>query len=246
MNENPVVELQEVYFTYGCHPVLDGVNFKVYPGESIGITGPNGAGKTTLLKLILGQLRPQKGRIKLFGVDSASFKERHRIGYVSQNARHFNKSFPATAREVVASGRVAVKGLFRWLKKDDYRIVDEVLDLVGMLSKGSQRIGTMSGGQQQRVLLARALAAEPRLLILDEPTAGLDASGRNELYGILARLNKEKKVTLLLVSHDVEEVSWLITRQVCLNKTLCSCQKSAYSDGRNLVGEPCAKTLATV
>lgn len=245
MNEQPVVQIEDVYFTYGCHPVLDGINLDVYQGESVVITGPNGAGKTTLLKLILGQLRPQRGRVILFGIDSTSFKERRLIGYISQNARLFNKSFPATAREVVAAGRVTARGLFRRLTREDHAIVEEVLEQVGMLSQAEQPIGTMSGGQQQRVLLARALAAQPRLLVLDEPTTGLDTASKKELYKILHVLNKKKKVTLVIVSHDVQDLKGLVSKRVCLGRKLCSCQRDLYDSGW-LAGKTCLQQLASL
>ena len=242
---NTVVELCSVFFTYGCHPVLDGVNLQVNSGDVVGITGPNGAGKTTILKLILGQLRPQKGKVNIFGMDSMTFKERFRLGYISQHARFFNKSFPATSREVVASGRVPARGILRRLRKEDYKVVDEALDTVGMLHMSHHMIGNMSGGQQQKILLARALAAKPQLLIMDEPTAGLDLSGRHELYRILSELNNEKGVTLMLVSHDVDEVSPLLTKQVCLDRKLCFCQRK-FSDTEKQSNEACSKRLALV
>jgi len=245
MSRDSIVELRDVYFTYGCHPVLDGVDLDIISGEAVGITGPNGSGKTTLLKLILGQLRPQRGVVRLFGTEITSFKERYRVGYISQNARFFNKSFPATAREVVASGRVAARGIMRRLSKDDYNIVEEALDTVGMLQRGNQLVGNMSGGQQQRVLLARALASQPLLLIMDEPSAGLDRTGKNELYTILSKLNTEKGVTLVLVSHDVDEITPLITRKVCLDKKLCSCERNIPDTGKT-VPAACSQRLALV
>ncbi|SHE75296.1 metal ABC transporter ATP-binding protein [Desulforamulus putei] len=224
MRDVPVVELKNVSFTYGCHPVLDNISLTIGSGEAVGLVGPNGAGKTTLLKIILGQLKPQAGTVQLFGQDVSKFKERYKIGYVSQRAVHFNPQFPATVREVVASGRVARRGLFRPLTRTDYSRVDRALELVGLRELSKQPVGILSGGQQQRVFIARSLVAEPAILILDEPTVGIDPAAQTSLYKLLRHLNQKEQMTLLIVSHEMEGLSSVITRQVCLDRYVCTCQ----------------------
>ncbi|WP_003540544.1 metal ABC transporter ATP-binding protein [Desulfotomaculum nigrificans] len=228
MNEQPIVELKDVSFTYGCHPVLEKVNLNIYPGDAVVITGPNGAGKTTLLKLVLGQLKASAGSIKIFGQDVSQLKDRYRLGYVAQRATHFNSQFPATVREVVASGRVSRRGLFRPLLAQDYHLVDETLELVGLTDFRQQPVGALSGGQQQRVFIARALVSQPDLLILDEPTTGIDAMAQASLYQLLRQLNQERHITMLIVSHELAGLASVVTRQVCLDKHICTCRCHAY------------------
>lgn len=223
MNRNPTVELKNVSFSYGCHPVLDNVSLTVYAGESVGITGPNGAGKSTLLKLLLGQIKPAKGTIFLFGMDSVKFKDLGRIGYVSQKAISFNSGFPTTVEEVVASGRITGRGIFKPLNRDDRRHILGALEQVGMSEYRKRLLSSLSGGQQQRVFIARALARDPELLLLDEPTNGLDSASREQFYVLLKQLVLEKGLTMIIVSHELEDISTVITRQVCLNRNLCTC-----------------------
>lgn len=244
MSKQPLITLEKVNFTYGCHPVLSDVSLTIESGDAVGVVGPNGSGKTTLLKLILGQLRPNAGSVKLFGVEAARFKEKYKIGYVSQRAAHFNTQFPATVREVVSSGRVAKRGLFRPLVRGDYRLVDEALEMVGLSELAQQPVGILSGGQQQRVFIARALAAEPEVLILDEPTVGVDQATLSALYQLLRRLNQITGITLLMVSHELEGLSSIINRQVCLDRHVCTCQCHALDVLQPLQGEdPCNKRL---
>lgn len=242
MRENPVIELKNVGFTYGCHPILHDIDLTIRTGEAVGLVGPNGSGKTTLLKIILGQLKPQTGTVQIFGQDVSKFKEKYKIGYVSQRAVHFNPQFPATVREVVASGRVAKRGLFRPLTRADYSQVERALDLVGIRELGQQQVGTLSGGQQQRVFIARSLVAEPSILILDEPTVGIDQAAQASLYKLLRSLNQREQMTLLIVSHEMEGLSSVITRQVCLDRYICTCQCHT-SPISQLREDACAKKL---
>ncbi|MDO7788754.1 metal ABC transporter ATP-binding protein [Desulforamulus aquiferis] len=242
MSKQALIELRSLFFTYGCHPVLDNVNLEINHGESVGLLGPNGSGKTTLLKLILGQLRPHSGTVKVFGVEAHRLRERYRIGYVAQRATHFNTEFPATVREVVASGRVPRRGLFRLLTSQDYQRVDQALDMVGLSSMCNQPVGTLSGGQQQRVFIARAMVSEPEILIMDEPTVGIDSAAQASFYELLKKLNIKENITLLIVSHEMEGLSSVISRQVCLDKNLCSCNCHSYPAKKMQVS--CSKRLA--
>lgn len=222
-----VIELNDVHFTYGCHPVLDGISLRVNEGEIVGVTGPNGAGKTTLLHMVVGLIRPQSGDIRVFGMPAGDFKARHQIGFIGQRAAHFNRSYPATVYDVVLSGRTAVRGLFRFFNREDRRCAEDALERVGMLRYRNAPVGDLSGGQQQRVVIARSLALRPRILVMDEPTNGVDAVGVRELSEIISRL-REDGITMLVVSHDPGWLTGLASKWVCLDRKLCTCNCRDY------------------
>lgn len=215
----PFVELEEVAFDYGEVRVLDGINLSVESGDFLGIIGPNGSGKTTLLRIMLGLLEPTGGRVRLFGKTPAAFREWGRLGYVPQKAT-LDPALPATVREVVASGLVPTLGLFRRIGAAGRQRIDEVLGRAGMEAHAGTRIGALSVGQQQRVLIARALVSDPELLILDEPTGGVDPEAQTSFYALLHHLNRERDVTLILVSHDIGVVAKEVTKLACLNRRL--------------------------
>lgn len=216
----PVLELKNVSFRYEQSVVLANVDLAVLPGDFLGLVGPNGSGKTTLLKIILGLLQPDEGTVTLFGQPISRFRHWSRIGCVAQNAAAASGGFPATVREVVATGRVAQRGLLRPLQRDDWRMVDEVLQLVGMADLKDRLIGRLSGGQQQRVFIARALASRPELLILDEPTVGVDADAEEQFYALIAKLRREVGLTVIMVSHDIGVITAQVNKLACLNKRL--------------------------
>ncbi|RBW70531.1 metal ABC transporter ATP-binding protein [Bacillus taeanensis] len=218
--KNPIISIKDLSFHYGNQYVLENINFELPRGAFLGLVGPNGSGKSTLIKNILGILKPHQGSIFLFDVPIQKFKSWDKIGYVSQKANSFNSGFPATVFEVVSMGLYGKIGLFRFLKKDHKQKVYDALQTVGMREYSSRNIGELSGGQQQRVFIARALVSDPELLILDEPTVGIDAKSVKDFYDLLGRLNKEKGLTMLLVTHDVGAVSDKITHVACINKTL--------------------------
>lgn len=215
-----IVEMNNIYYDIDGITILENIDLVIERGDFLGIIGPNGSGKTTLLKLILGLVKLKKGSLKLFGEDIARFKNWHRIGYVPQHAINFDLNFPANVLEVVSMGRFSKRGMLRKLNENDLKLIDDALDIVGMKEFKSKKIGELSGGQKQRVFIARALASEPELLILDEPTAGVDVLVQKEFYDFLERLNKDKKITLVLVSHDIGTVSSRMTKLACINKKL--------------------------
>jgi len=215
----PFVELEGVAVDYGPVRVLDGINLTVEPGDFLGIIGPNGSGKTTLLRVMLGLLPPTEGAVRLFGKLPAAFREWGRLGYVPQKAT-LDPSLPVTVEEVVASGLVPVLGLFQRTGKAERSRIREVLARVGMEAHARARIGALSTGQQQRVLIARALVSDPELLILDEPTGGVDPEAQTSFYALLHHLNREREVTLILVSHDIGVVAKEVTKLACLNRRL--------------------------
>ncbi|MDR6225335.1 metal ABC transporter ATP-binding protein [Desmospora profundinema] len=217
---NQVLELRGIHFSYGQQAVLEEVDLSLGKGQFLGLVGPNGSGKSTLVKLALGSLLPDHGEVRLFKTPLHQFRDWSRIGYVSQKANSFNLGFPATVREVVASGLYGKMGLFRRMTRKHWERVDEAIDQVGLSEYGHRNIGRLSGGQQQRAFIARALVSDPDLLILDEPTVGVDARSTEQFYELLAHLHREKGLALLLVSHDIGAITAYVDRIACLNRRL--------------------------
>jgi len=216
----PIINIDNLSYRYEKDFVLENINLTIEEGAFLGIVGPNGSGKSTLLKLILGLLKIQKGNIQLFGEEIYKFKDWQKIGFVSQKANSFNTGFPATVYEVVASGLTKKIGLFKFMKKEHHFKVADAIEAVGLSSFKNRNIGELSGGQQQRVFIARALVSDPKLLILDEPTVGVDAQNVQSFYEMLFELNKKLGITLLLVTHDIGTISDKVTHVACLNKHL--------------------------
>lgn len=216
----PVIELDNISYAYDEKQVLQNIDLSIEKGRFLGLVGPNGGGKTTLIKIILGLIKPDAGTIKLLGQPIEKFHDWNRIGFVSQKANSFNKGFPATVYEVVSMGLTAKLGYFKFMKKADTEKVLQTIKLVGMGDFINRNIGDLSGGQQQRVFIARALVSDPELLILDEPTVGLDYKYAEEFYALLHQLNKEKGLSLLLVTHDTGVMTKYATKVACLNRTL--------------------------
>lgn len=217
---HPIIKINNLSYKYTKDKVLEDVSFEVPQGAFLVIVGPNGSGKSTLLKLILGLLKTQSGTIELFGENIRQFKDWQKIGFVSQKANSFNSGFPATVFEVVQSGLTKKIGLFKFASKADKQKVKKALEAVDMLSYQNRNIGELSGGQQQRVFIARSLVVEPELMILDEPTVGVDAKNVHQFYELLEKLNKKLRITLILVTHDVGTVTDKVTHVACLNKNL--------------------------
>lgn len=222
----PAVEVREVSFAYDGPPVLQGISLQVAPGEFLGLVGPNAGGKSTLLKIILGLLRPQSGRVRVFGRPPGQAKSD--LGYVPQHPA-FSRGFPINVEETVLSARIpsglAVGGYRTKDREVAYRVMAETE--IEPLAK--RQLRTLSGGQLQRVLVARALAAEPRILILDEPTANIDQRMETDIFDLLRSLNQ--RMTIIVVSHDVAFISGYVSRVACLNRTLM-CHETAKIDGQ--------------
>lgn len=219
MNE-PIVTMNNIRFSYEGKLILDDINFEIPKGKFIGLLGPNGGGKTTLIKLMLGLLKADQGSIKVFGKSIEKLQEKNKIGFVSQKANSFNPGFPATVFEVVSTGLTAKVGYFKFLKQKHKAKILEAIELVDMLDYAYENIGNLSGGQQQRIFIARALVNDPELLILDEPTVGIDQENVKRFYDLLYKLNQEQTISMLLVTHDTGIITEYATDIVCLNKTL--------------------------
>lgn len=217
--KDAIVQLSDVTFQYDDGKVvLDHVNFVLQKGDFLGLVGPNGSGKSTLLKLILGLLPPTDGQVHLFGQPIHKFRDWSQIGYVAQQVSHGTGGFPATVREVVASGLVGKVGVFRRITRQHHELVRQAAERVGLGDKLDKRIGILSGGQLQRVFIARALVAEPQFLILDEPTVGVDQESIEQFYELLRSLKEESELTMMIVSHDVSVMTQWVNKVACLQK----------------------------
>lgn len=213
--------VRNLSFSYGQGiQVLKDINLDVNAEDFLGIIGPNGGGKSTLLKLVLGLLPLQHGSIHVLGKPLKEFHRWSCIGYVSQKAAHFDRRFPATVGEIVAMGRTAYKGFWGMLNKEDKELITNSLVDVDMLKYKDTPVHQLSGGQQQRVFIARALASNPCLLALDEPTIGIDVQAQEQFYLLLQKLRKEKGLTIILVSHDIDVLTLQANTVACLNQTL--------------------------
>lgn len=203
-----VIEIEKLSFSYdGKVRVLENVNLKVKEGEFVGVIGPNGAGKTTLFKIILGFLKPLEGRVRLFGKEVGGFREWHRIGYVPQRLS-VEQNFPATVRELLS------------LVSDKERM-EEIASFLHLDKFIDKQYLKLSGGQQQLVLLGMALASDPDLLLLDEPTAGLDLHSQIHIVQILRDLSLSSGKTILMISHDIGLVLRNVDTVLCLNRSVC-------------------------
>jgi len=227
---DPIVEFRDVSVRYSNEVLaLDGITLEVNDRDLIGLIGPNGAGKSTLLGVILGLIKPSSGFVKLFGAQ-VSTRNLKLVGYVPQKALAQDPNFPFTVFETVMLGRVAKAGPLHGFRSEDRKKVEETLKLLEIHELKDRRIGQLSGGQSQRVFVAKAMVAEPKLLLLDEPTSGIDAASKAEFYSILERLNKEMGITVILSSHDIGVITKLANRVVCINRSLFFCgQNSDFS-----------------
>ncbi len=236
-----VVEVKNVSFSYGPEPVLENISFNVHEGDYLGIVGPNGAGKTTLLKIMLGLLKPESGSIRLFGTQLSDFRDWRKIGYVPQKATNFDSGFPVSVYDVALMGRYGGRGLWSRINARDRATVERVLKQVGMWEYKDRLIGDLSGGQQQRVFIARALAAEPKIIFLDEPTTGIDQKMHDEFYDLLRALNRDAGLTLVLISHDIEKITEEAMHIACIDRTLvCHTSPEEFlkeSESKNMWGE---------
>ncbi len=211
---------EHISFSYNGLEVIQDVSFAISPGDFIALIGPNGSGKTTLIRIILGIIKPTSGRVFLLGEELSRFTQWQRIGYVPQKATHLDPYFPASVREVVAMGLLSKKRFPRLLTREDEAAINRALEQVDMLALKNRRIGELSGGQQQRVFIARAIVNGPEVLFLDEPTTGVDADTQARFYDMLAELNKNKGLTIVLITHDVGIITKHVSKVACLNQRL--------------------------
>lgn len=214
-NGKVAVEVRGVSVELGGHSVLHDIDFRVHEGGFVGIVGPNGAGKTTLLRTIVGLVSVIRGRVEVFGRPPGQ-NSSHAIGYVPQR-QSIAHNFPATVGDVVMMGRLRHLGLMGFPSRKDWQRVDDSLSLVGMLDRRDRAVGRLSGGEQRRVMLAQALCASTRLLVLDEPTVGLDLPAEHEFYALLRKLIRELTLTIVAVSHDLVALAGETDELICIN-----------------------------
>jgi zinc/manganese transport system ATP-binding protein/zinc transport system ATP-binding protein len=213
----PLIEFENVTCGYDHHPIFEGVTLNIASGQLAGIVGPTGSGKTTLLKTILGMVEPMAGMVRVMNrIPNA--QSQTRIGYVPQ-LETVDWNFPATVEQVVMMGRYREMGWTPWPSRKDRRVVGELLERLNMEVFMNRHIRELSGGQQQRVFLARALVSEPQLLLLDEPTAGVDIKTQHDILHILGELN-QSGVTILLTTHDLNAVAAHLPWVICFNQAV--------------------------
>ncbi len=219
IDSEPVVELLDVTFRYspitGESPVLENVSLSIPQGDFLGVIGPNGSGKTTLLRVMLGLLKPQEGTVRVLGKSARA--ARQQIGYVPQSAT-IKTDFPGNVLDVVLTGRLSRSSWGPWFGKPHLDAAFEALRQTGTADLARRRFATLSGGQRQRVLVTRGLAADARILLLDEPTAAVDLHAEESLIDLLHQLNE--RLPIVMVSHDVTFVSRHLKRVACLNRRL--------------------------
>lgn len=209
---HPIIKVTGLSYHYDSIATLDNISFTVGKGDFLGIIGPNGAGKTTLFQCMLGIIRDYEGEINLFGFDIKQNKKiLQKIGYVPQK-KNVEQTFPATVKEVVSLGVIGVRN------SSDY--IDKAIDFVELGAYRDKRIGELSEGQQQRAIIAKALVKEPELLILDEPTTGIDSVTQEKFFNLLTKLNKDKGITIVWSSHDMNAVERLANRVACIDRKL--------------------------
>jgi zinc transport system ATP-binding protein len=209
------ISVRGLWAGYENDPVLEDINLTVYERDYVGLMGPNGGGKTTLIKVILGLLTPSQGEVRLFGEDVRV--GRRFVGYVPQRV-DMDSEFPINVWDVALMGRLGSRRALRRYTREDERIVAQALEDAEVLNLRDRPIGELSGGQRQRVYIARALASEPRILLLDEPTTSVDPQGRTHIYKVLRQLNE--RITIVLISHDISVVSSYVKTVGCLNRRL--------------------------
>jgi zinc transport system ATP-binding protein len=211
-------DLQDIWVRFEEKWVLKSINLKCFEREILGIVGPNGGGKSTLLKVLMGLIHPDRGMVKLFG-RKPDHHARAQIGYLPQISQA-NRSFPVTALDVVLMGLYNRTGIFHRIARRDKETAMELLTRVNMTDHAKRPFGILSGGQQQRINIARALASKPKLLVLDEPSTGVDSVAQEDFYELLARLRDEQNISVIMVSHDIGVITSHADRIACLNRQI--------------------------
>jgi len=226
------VDIQDLYFSYDQLPVLEHISLQIPDGEFVGVVGPNGGGKSTLIRIILGLLHASSGSLRVLGAHPR--KARRKIGYVPQYPA-FDRDFPITVGQLVLMGRL--NGAWGGYNAHDREMAMQAMRETEVAGLKRRTIGSLSGGQLQRVLVARALACEPRMLLLDEPTSNIDQRVESEIFDLLKQLNE--RMTVIVVSHDIAFISAYVKRVACLSGTLVCHETDAISgdDIRDLYGE---------
>lgn len=215
------VKLENIDFAYDYNVVLKDISMTINKGDFVAVVGPNGAGKSTMLKIMAGLIKPTRGQVSIGGKDMSIARVHGLIGYVPQNYGKNVLGFPATVTEIVSLGLTLGASKVRQNHQAAKHIVSHMLELVGAEKLHDCRIGELSGGQQQRVMVAMALASNPELLLLDEPTSGIDYAASARIYDLLGTLNKNLGITVVMVSHDIDKAISSANKVACINKGVC-------------------------
>ena len=215
-----IIEVKNLNYIINGISILKDINFHINAGDYTAVVGPNGGGKTTLINTILGLKKGWTGEIKLFNQKLEDFKEWQKIGYVPQRVIEFDQKFPITVFETVKLGRMYNFKKFWRNHTKDIKTINDIIEALGISDLKNKLIGELSGGQKQRVMIARALASEPELLLLDEPNTGIDNETQQEFYNILKRLNKEQKITIIFITHDIGVIEDSINSIISINKEI--------------------------
>lgn len=238
---NRCIEFLNINFSYPHNQVLADISFAVDEGDYVGLVGGNGSGKTTILQIMLGLLRPDSGDVRLFNTPIRNFYEWQSIGYVPQHVARGEASFPTTVREVIESGLVSRKKYFFHKQLADEKLIEWAMNVAEITHLEQRMIGMLSGGERQLVFVARALVSRPKLLVLDEPTTGVDAQSQDRFYRFLSALNQQHGMTIMLVSHDLEVVAREVKTVICVNRNLvCHVNSREFIEGdylKQLYGE---------
>ncbi|MDD5084152.1 MAG: metal ABC transporter ATP-binding protein [Candidatus Moranbacteria bacterium] len=241
MHNNNCIEFANINFSYPHNQVLDDISFTVQEGDYVGLVGGNGSGKTTILRIMLGLIPFASGSAKLFGEDVEDFDAWHLIGYVPQHVARGEASFGTTVREVIESGLVSRKKYFLHKQPADEKLIQWAMNVAEIADLEHRMIGMLSGGERQLVFIARALVSRPKLLVLDEPTTGVDAQSQERFYRLLSALNQSHGMTIMLVSHDLEVVAREVKTVICVNRKLvCHVNSREFIEGdylKRLYGE---------
>jgi zinc transport system ATP-binding protein len=213
------IKISYLYASYGAETILEDINLEVSNGEILSIVGPNGSGKSTLLKIIMGSLKPVRGEVLILGSTPKKAREERVFGYLPQGSS-YDPAFPLNVFDVVAQSRYAKMTFFESLSSSDIDAIESSLDEVDMKKYLNEPFGSLSGGQKQRVLIARALAGSPKILMLDEPSTGLDSVAHDHFYQMLVKLRDRKGLTIIMVSHDIGAVTSIVDRIACLKRKI--------------------------
>ncbi|MEA3456318.1 MAG: metal ABC transporter ATP-binding protein [Campylobacterota bacterium] len=216
----PVIRVEDLSYRVGKQEILSDISFDIGQGDYVALLGPNGGGKTTLAKIILGLLTPSSGTIEIFGVNRNNFKTWHRVGYVPQNISLFDSNFPLSVYEAVSLGLAAKKRWFSRLSDREKEQIEAVIETASIGDLRDKNLSELSGGQRQRVMIARALVTKPEILILDEPSTGVDVASQHKFYDFLRKLNKERNLTIIFITHDLGVIADDVTHVLSVNQKL--------------------------
>ncbi len=216
----PVIQVEDLEYRVGDQEILTDISFSVEQGEYVALLGPNGGGKSTLVKLILGLIKPTSGKISIFDTPKNRFNSWYKIGYVPQNVSLFDSNFPLSVYETVSLGLASKKSWFSFLTDSDKVQIEKAIEIASIGELREKNLSELSGGQRQRVMIARALVCEPEILILDEPSTGVDIASQHKFYNFLKRLNRDKNLTIIFITHDLGVIADDVTHVLAVNQKL--------------------------